>query len=55
MSKDRLSALAMLIMQKVMIENIINFDDKFIDKFAFCKESRMDFCTIKMVNEVISY
>jgi hypothetical protein len=43
MSKDHLSALAMLIMEKVMIENIINFDEKVIDKFAFCKDRRMDF------------
>jgi hypothetical protein len=54
-SQYHLSALAMSIMEKVVIENIINFGDKVIDKFAFCKERRMDFCTIKMVNEVISY
>jgi hypothetical protein len=44
----------MLIMEKVVIENIINFDDKVIDKFAFCK-GEWTFSTIKMVNEVISY
>jgi hypothetical protein len=29
-------------MGKIVIENI-NFDDKVIDKFSFCKERRMDF------------
>jgi hypothetical protein len=28
---------------KIIIENIINFNGKMIDKFANCKERRMDF------------
>jgi hypothetical protein len=42
-SQYHLSALAMSIMEKIVIEDIINFGDKVIDKFAFCKERRMDF------------
>jgi hypothetical protein len=43
MSLDRLSALAMLRVEKVMIENIIDFNDKIIDKFANREEREMDF------------
>jgi hypothetical protein len=33
----------MLIVEKVMIKNNINFNDKVIDRLANCKERRMDF------------
>ena len=33
--------LAMLSIEKEMIENIINFNDKIISKFSICKERRM--------------
>jgi hypothetical protein len=42
MSQDRLSALAMLSVEKVMTENIIDFTDKVIDKFAKHTERIMD-------------
>jgi len=31
------------VQSQVVIENIINFDDKVIDKFAFCKEREWAF------------
>ena len=43
MSLDRLSALVMLRVEKVMIENIIDLNDKIIDKFANREERKMDF------------
>lgn len=43
MTQERLAALAMLSTEKEMIENIINFNDKVINKFSSCKERRMDF------------
>ena len=42
MTQERLAALAMLSTEKEMIENIINFNDKVINKFSSCKERRMD-------------
>jgi hypothetical protein len=38
-----LSALAMLDVEKLMTENIINFSDKVIEKSAKCTEKRMEF------------
>jgi hypothetical protein len=38
-----LSALAMLGVEKLMTENIINFRDKVNEKSAKCKEKRMEF------------
>jgi len=43
MSQDCLSGLAMLSVEKVMIENIIKFHDKAIDKSANHKGRTMDF------------
>lgn len=43
MSEDRLSALAMLSIEKDMINNIPNFSDSVIDLFASKKDRRMDF------------
>lgn len=44
MGEDRLNALAMLSTEKNFIENISNFNDRVIDKFAKQKNRRMDFC-----------
>ena len=41
MSQDHLSALAMLNVEKVMIENIINFNDKVTDKSVNRKKSAL--------------
>lgn len=43
MSEERLSALAMLSIEKDMIGNIPDFNQQVIDKFAILKERRMDF------------
>lgn len=43
MSQDRLSALAMLSIEKDLIMDIPDFNQKVIDKFAQNKERRMDF------------
>lgn len=43
MSEDRLSALALLSIEKKMIMDIPNFNQKDIDRFAMLKERRMDF------------
>jgi len=43
MSQDSLSGLAMLSVEKVMIENIIKFCDKAIDKSANHKRRTVDF------------
>jgi len=50
-----LSALAMLGVEKLMIDNIINFSDKVNEKSAKCKEREWSFYTNKMVKEVTSY
>jgi hypothetical protein len=42
-SQDCLSALALLSVEKPMIENIINFNDKVTDKFASHKDRRIEF------------
>lgn len=43
MSEERLSALAMLSKEKELIEDIPDFNQRVIDKFAAAKERRMDF------------
>jgi hypothetical protein len=53
MSQNQPSTLAILCVEKLMAENIINFNNKMIDKFASRKESIMDFLD-KIVNQVIS-
>ncbi|CAI6365611.1 unnamed protein product [Macrosiphum euphorbiae] len=42
MSEDRLSALSMLSIEKCMIKNIPNFNEKVIDMFAEKKERRIE-------------
>jgi len=53
-SQDHLPALAMLSVERVMIENI-NFSDKVTDKFANHKKGEWASYIVKIVNEVISY
>jgi hypothetical protein len=53
-SITRLSALAMLNVGKVMIENITNFNDKVIDTFACCKVGKWTLYLNKIVKEVMS-
>ena len=43
MTEDRLSALAMLAVEKKLVNNIRDFNNKVIDKFAATKTRRMDF------------
>lgn len=43
MAQDRLSALAMLSMERDMIMKIPDFNQRVIDKFAASKDRRMDF------------
>ncbi|KAK4886466.1 hypothetical protein RN001_002737 [Aquatica leii] len=42
MSQERLCALAMLSMEKSLIENIVNFNELVIDHFANSKDRRID-------------
>jgi len=42
MSEDRLSALSMLSIEKLMIKNIPNFNEKVIHMFAEKKERRIE-------------
>jgi len=42
MSEDRLSALSMLSIEKLMIKNIPNFNEKVIDMFAEKNERRIE-------------
>lgn len=43
MSQDRLSALAMLSIEREFVMKISDFNAKVIDKFARCKERRAEF------------
>ena len=43
MNEDRLSALAMLSIEKEMVHNLPDFNERVIDGFAHKKERRMDF------------
>lgn len=43
MAQERLTALAMLSIEKDFVRNISNFNDKVIDKFAQKKERRINF------------
>jgi len=43
MNEERLSALAMLSIEKKFIDNIVNFNDEVVDKFSAIKTRRMDF------------
>lgn len=54
MSEDRLSALFMLLIEKSMINNISNFNEKVINVFADIKERRIELI-FKNVSDLLNY